>query len=185
MSATKLTSWLDRVLYKPIRHLLERPERVLKGYVSTGMTVLDVGCGAGFYSLGMARLVGPEGRVVAVDRRGEVIAELEQGAARAGLSPPIEARVCSEDDLGIDDLAGQVDFALAVYVIHHADDPTRLMSNVHRALKPGAMLLVIEPGHHASPAECEATETAAQEAGFTVADHPKLTRDWAVRLRKE
>ena len=179
------TGWIDRILARPIRYLFETPARLLKGYVKYGMTALDVGCGEGYYSVGMAQMVGPTGRVIAVDIEKEAIATLMKKAKEAGLSERIETRVSSEHDLGIRDLSGQIDFALGVYVVHHAGDVGSLMSDVHRALRPGRRFLVIEPRHHASAAECEATETAARESGFLVADHPRLKRDWAVVLVKE
>jgi ubiquinone/menaquinone biosynthesis C-methylase UbiE len=178
------TGWIDRILAKPIRYLFETPARLLKGYVTHGMTVLDIGCGGGYYSLGMAQLVGPKGRVIAVDTDTEAIATLRRKAEEAGLSEQIETRVCSEQDLGIPDLSGQVDFALAVYVVHHARDASSLMSDVHRALRQGGKLLVVEPRHHASAAECESAEATARAAGFALADHPRLKRDWAVTFVK-
>ena len=184
MSSGVLTRWIDAVLRKPLRRVFETPRRMLKGYVKPGMTVLDVGCGSGDHSLGMARLVRPNGRVVSVDTDAESIATLKERAARAKLSGRIQARVCTEQDLGIDDLAGKVDFALAVYVIHHAADPASLMRNIHGALRPGGTLLIVEPRHHSLPAECHATESAAQQAGLTIVNHPKLWRDWAVRFAK-
>ena len=77
------TGFIDRILAKPIRYLFETPTRLLKTYVKHGMTVLDVGCGAGYYSLGMARSVGPEGRVVSVDTQAEAIATLRKKAEQA------------------------------------------------------------------------------------------------------
>jgi len=177
--------WIDRILARPIRYLFETPARLLKGYVKHGMIVLDVGCGEGYYSLGMAHSVGPKGRVIAVDTETEAIAALRQKAEEAGLSERIETRVCSEQDLGVGDLSAQVDFALAVYVVHHARDSSSLMSDVHRALRPGRKFLVVEPRHHASAAECESTEAAARAAGFALAEHPRLKRDWAVTFVKE
>ena len=114
MSRAVLSRWIDAVLRRPLRGLVETPRRMLKGYVEPGMTVLDVGCGAGDHSLGMARLVGSNGRVVSVDTDAESLATLKGRAARAKLSGRIQARVCTEQDLEIHDLAGEVDFALAV-----------------------------------------------------------------------
>ncbi len=184
MARKFLTQWIDRILRKPLRLTLEVPERLLKTYVEPGMTVLDVGCGEGLYSIGMARLVGPSGRVIAVDTQVEAIEALKQRTAHFDLSATIEPRVCADRDLGVDDGAGQVDFALAVYVLHHAADPACLISGIHRALKPKGVLLVVEPRHHASPAECEAIEAAAHEAGFATTEYPKMWRDWAVRFEK-
>lgn len=178
------TRKIDRILAKPIRYLFETPARLLRGYVKHGMVVLDVGCGTGYYSLGMARSVGRKGRVIAVDTEAEAIATLRKRAEEAGLSGQIETRLCSEHDLGISDLSGQIDFALAVYVIHHTKDAGSLMSDVYRGLKQGGKFLVVEPRHHASAAEREATEAAARGAGFALADHPRLKRDWAVTFVK-
>jgi ubiquinone/menaquinone biosynthesis C-methylase UbiE len=180
-----LTGWIDRILAKPIRYLFETPARLMKGYVNQGMTVLDVGCGEGYYSLGMAQSVGPNGRVIAVDTQTEVLAALRRKAREAGLFERIETRLCSGQDLGIRDLSGEIDFALAVYVVHHATDVDSLMSDVERALRPGGKLLVVEPRHHASAAERESTETAAQIAGLVPVAYPRLKRDWAVILRKQ
>ena len=174
-----LTRWLDRILAKPIRYLFETPKRLLKGYVEPGMTVLDVGCGEGYYSLGMARAVGPKGRVICVDTQAEAITVLRKKAEDAGLAGWIETRVSAERDLALGDLSGQVDFALAVYVIHHAADVAGLMGDVYEALRPGGRFLIVEPKHHASRPDCEATEAAARKAGLKVADHPRLKRDWA------
>jgi len=184
MISKTLTRWIDWILVNPMRHLFEKPEKVLKDYVKEGMTVLDVGCGEGFYSIRMARLVGPQGRVVCVDTRAEAIESLKERAAEAELLPLIEPRVCSEEDLAIADVAHRIDFAVGVYVVHHATDAVRLMRDVYRALRPGGTFLVIEPRHHASARECEATEAAAREAGFAIAGHPKLRRDWSVSLEK-
>jgi ubiquinone/menaquinone biosynthesis C-methylase UbiE len=126
------TGFIDRILAKPIRYLFETPTRLLKGYIKHGMTVLDVGCGAGYYSLGMAQSVGPKGRVISVDTQPEAIATLMKKAEQVGLSERIETRICSEQDLGISGLSGQIDFALAVYVLHHAADTSSLMNDVYR-----------------------------------------------------
>jgi SAM-dependent methyltransferase len=179
-----ITGWLDRLLAKPIRHLFETPERMLRNYVAEGMTVLDVGCGGGYYSLGMARLVGREGRVVAVDTSAEAVAELRTKAAEAHVADRIEPRISEDRELGIGEFDDRVDFALAVYVLHHCRDAAALFHGVDRALKMDGKFLVVEPRHHASAPEREAIETAASAAGFIVDDHPRLRRDWAALFVK-
>jgi 2-polyprenyl-3-methyl-5-hydroxy-6-metoxy-1,4-benzoquinol methylase len=181
---TVLSRWADYIVAKPLRRILQNPARVVGAYVRPGMTVLDVGCGRGFFSLGMARMVGLKGRVVCVDPRVEAIKSLEARAAKAGLSERIHARVCSERRLEIDDLTGEADFALAFYVVHHAADVPGLMVQVHEALKPGGMFLIVEPRHHASVGECEAIKDRAQESGFRFGGNPRLVRDWAALFVK-
>jgi ubiquinone/menaquinone biosynthesis C-methylase UbiE len=176
--------WIDAMLAKPLRYLWQTPAKLLGDYVRPGATVFDVGCGSGYYSLGLAKLVGASGRVIAVDTQPEMIDALRKQAIQKGWSRRIDARVCDDTDLSVEDLVGQVDFALAVYVVHHAASSAGLMRSVYEALKPGGVLLVVEPKHHASRAECEVTEAAARSTGFVVAGHPKLRRDWAVKLVK-
>jgi 2-polyprenyl-3-methyl-5-hydroxy-6-metoxy-1,4-benzoquinol methylase len=179
-----ISLWLDYVTGKFLRRLFQNPKRILRDYVKPGMTVLDVGAGKGYFSVGMAKMVGSNGRIVAVDLEAHEIESLKKRAARAGVSERIDARVCDERSLAIDELAGRVDFALAYYVVHHAPDVDALMAEVHKALKPGGKFLIAEPSHHASAEYCAATEAAAEQAGFVPSDHPKLTRDWAVLFLK-
>lgn len=184
MTEKRLNRWLDWLIGKPLRRLHEKPEKILKRFVTPGMVALDVGCGEGPYSLGLAKLVGTEGRVVAVDMDETALAKLAQRAARAGLAGLIETRSCTDRDLAVGDLEGRVDFALAVYVVHHARDVARLMGDVRRALRPGGVFLIVEPRHHASASECADTEAAALEAGFVLDGHPRFVRDWTAQFRR-
>jgi ubiquinone/menaquinone biosynthesis C-methylase UbiE len=54
-------------LTNPVRRWFQNPERILKDYVKEGMTVLDIGCGPGFFSVAMATMVGETGKVIAAD----------------------------------------------------------------------------------------------------------------------
>ena len=184
MAARIFSRWIDHIVAGPLRPLLQNPVRILRDYVEPGMMVLEVGCGDGYFSLGMAGMVGADGKVVSVDLQAEVIRNLETRAAKAGLLDRIDARICSDRSLAIDDLAGQVDFALAFYVVHHAADVPMLMNQVHKALKPKGTFLIVEPGHHATDDECETAETTARQSGFSLMDHPRVTRDWAALFEK-
>ena len=68
MSHTVCPWWLGYVLASPLRRLFLDPVKLLSPYVQAGMTVLEPGPGMGFFTLELARLVGPAGRVVAVGR---------------------------------------------------------------------------------------------------------------------
>lgn len=148
------------------------------------MTVLDIGFGNGYFSLGMARMVGPEGLVVSVETEYVKIESLKLRVADCGLTERIDPRICSNVNLAIDDLTDRVDFSLAFFVVHHAADIPALMTGVHKALKPGGKFLIVEPIHHASASYCEAVESAAQQAGLSVIDHPKFIRTWAILVIK-
>jgi SAM-dependent methyltransferase len=77
--------WAGYILASPMRKLAQNPARLLEPFVHTGTTVLEPGPGMGFFTLELARLVGPEGRVIAVDVQPHMIASLRRRAERARL----------------------------------------------------------------------------------------------------
>src|SRR5689334_1280948 len=109
--------WLGYFLSSPLRRLMLDPEKVVEPFVRKGMTVLEPGPGMGFFTLELARLVGPSGRVVAVDIQPKMLAGLQRRAAKAGVSSRVEARQASAESLRIADLQGRVDFTLAFAVV--------------------------------------------------------------------
>ena len=81
-------------LIRETRDQEESPAKLLSALqIREGQTVADVGCGNGFYTLKLAELVGPRGRVLAVDIQPEMLELLAQRAARAGIPPP-QSRFC-------------------------------------------------------------------------------------------
>ena len=103
-----------------------------------------------------------------MDLQEKMINSLKRRARRAGLTDRIDARTCSEHSLKIDDLAGQIDFALAFYVVHEVPDIENLMNEIYRALKPGGKLYIVEPKGHASAEDCKETEALAEKAGLSL-----------------
>jgi ubiquinone/menaquinone biosynthesis C-methylase UbiE len=72
-------------LDNPIRRLIHKPQKILGGYIESGQTVLDIGCGPGTFSLAMAEIVGESGKVIAVDVQEEMLQIVREKAARHGL----------------------------------------------------------------------------------------------------
>jgi len=158
--------WVGYFLASPIRKLFENPRRRLSPHIKPGMTALDLGCAMGFFSLPLAEMVGPTGRVICVDLQEKMILNLRKRARKAGLLERLDTRTCTEDSLGLSDLEGKVDFALASAVIHEVKDPDRFLLETFKALKPGARLLVVEPNGHVSEEEFAVTVSRAEKAGF-------------------
>ena len=171
--------WLGYFLASPIRRLAENPDKLLDGLITPGMTVCDVGCAMGFFTLPAARMVGPTGRIIAVDLQPKMLSALKRRAKRRDLLNLIETRVCSEDSLGIDNLAGQVDLVLAIHVVHEVPDRDLLINQLFRATRSGGKLLVIEPKGHVTADEFSATVAAAERAGFGAVDGPSVKRGHA------
>ena len=158
--------WLGYFLINPLRRLYQDPRRILEPYVKNGMVVLDVGCAMGFFTLPMAKLVGDSGRVVAVDLQEKMIKSLRRRAAKAGIMHRIETRLCTGSSLGIDDLSGQADFALAFAVMHEIPNIKQALAEIAAALKSGGILLIAEPKGHVSENEFASTILSARECGM-------------------
>ncbi len=176
--------WLGYLLASPLRRLIQDPVKVLGPYVREGMTVLEPGPGMGFFTLELARLVGPTGRVLAVDIQPRMLASLRRRAARAGLANRVDIRVVPPDTLGLADLADSVDFTPAIAVVHELPNVERFFTEVAEASKPGAGLLIAEPTGHVRTGDFEAQLQAATRAGFVLEARPSIRRSHAGFLRK-
>jgi len=174
--------WFGYFLLNPMRRLAQGPRRVLGPFVRPGMLVVEPGCGMGFFTLGLARLVGPAGRVVAVDLQEKMLAGLRRRAGDAALTDRIETRLATAETLGISDLVGRVDLVLAFYVVHEIRDQAGFFAQVREALKPDGTLLVVEPPLHVSTAAFEASLACAGQAGLQVASRPRIGANRAVVL---
>jgi ubiquinone/menaquinone biosynthesis C-methylase UbiE len=176
--------WLGYLLVSPLRRLIERPERVLGPYVRPGMKVLEVGCGMGFFTLPLARMVGSAGHVFCVDLQPRMLAALARRVRRAGLSPRVEARQCDAASLGLADHASAFDLALLLHVLHELPDAATALAEIRAALMPEGHLLLIEPAGHVSAATFEAQLEAARAAGLAVASRWTEKRYRAALLRR-
>jgi precorrin-6B methylase 2 len=109
--------------------------------IKPGQTVCDMGCGNGFYTLELARMVGPRGRVYAVDIQPEMLRMLAENAAAAGLrnirpvlGTPIDPRLP----------AGKIDVALCVDVYHEFSHPEAMLERIRQSLTPTGRLVLAE-----------------------------------------
>ena len=158
--------WCGRLLLTPLRRLVENPAKILGPFVRQGMVVLEPGCAMGYFTLPLATMVGPGGRVIAVDIQPKMIAALENRARKAGLLDRIDIRRAEPDGLGIDDLAQGVDFCGVIHMAHEVPDQDRLFTEISAALKPGGRVLLVEPGWHVTIDEFEISLAAAAAAGM-------------------
>jgi len=176
--------WVGYFLASPIRKLFENPQKILGPYVKDGMTVLDVGCAMGFFSLPLAAMVGPEGKVISVDVQDGMIKVLKKRAQKAGLSDRIETRISNQNSLGLSDLAGQVDFALAFALVHEVTDAAVFFEDIYNVMKQQGKFLVVEPTGHVSGKDFEAYVSCAVQVGFEIIDYPRIRRNRTVLLEK-
>jgi len=164
--------WIGWLLASPVRRLFDGAAPLLDGLVRPGTTVLEPGPGMGYFSLKLARLVGPAGRVVCVDPQPKMIAGLEKRARRAGLAERVEALTCTLDHERLAPRAATFDLAVAIYMVHEVPDKEAFLRRIATLLRPGGRLLIVEPKGHVTPAAFAATIALAEAAGLRALPPP-------------
>ncbi|MFN3947633.1 MAG: class I SAM-dependent methyltransferase, partial [Aquificaceae bacterium] len=118
----------------PSRLDLFDPEKVLKELgLRKGMTVLDVGTGAGFYLPYLTKAVGKEGKVYAIDTEPLAVEYARKKVKDLGLSK-VEVLLSEENGIPLPD--NLVDFVFMAFVFHELEDPVAYMKEVKRVCKP-------------------------------------------------
>lgn len=155
-----------------IRMWFHNPRKILSPFVKMGMTVLDFGCGPGFFTIEMAKMVGSSGKVIAADLQ-EGMLQIIRDKIRA--KEPEERIELVKADKNNINVTEQADFILAFYVVHEVPDKENLFKQLKALLKENGTLLVVEPRlFHVSKKEFALTLQAAQKKGFCANTGPKL-----------
>ncbi|MBN1613125.1 MAG: class I SAM-dependent methyltransferase [Deltaproteobacteria bacterium] len=163
--------WLRGVLDNSLRRLIQEPERILSGLVAPGQVVADIGCGIGYFTIPLARLVGPQGRVLAIDLQETMLAGVQRRAAKVGLSERIQLCRATPTGFGVEE---PVDFALTFFMIHEVPDQKHFLEEIHSLLKPGGRWLLTEPPVHVTAAAFAKTVALADATGFSLLSRPRI-----------
>ncbi len=173
--------WGGYFIDNPLRRWLHDPERILSPYVRPAMTAMDIGCGMGLFSIAMARLVGAEGRVIAVDIQPQMLSVLARRARAAGVGDRIQTHRSEATRVGV---AGPVDFALAFYSAHELGDLRAFLVEMHACVRPEGRLLIVEPRGHVSARRFADTVSCATAVGWLERTRPRVRLSRAVVLEK-
>jgi len=174
--------WLAYTFDHKLRRILHKPEKIVAPYLHEGMTALDIGCGMGFFSIGMAQIVGDAGSVIAVDLQQKMLDNLEKRAKRAGVADRIVRYRCEPDNIGNHQ---NVDFALTFWMVHEVPNVPKLMQQIYAALKPGGKYLLVEPKIHVPAARFQETVEVVGQVGFKMLATPQVAISRAVVFEKE
>lgn len=153
------------------RRWLQNPGKILGPYIKEGMTVLDLGCGPGYFSIDLAHMVGRSGRVIASDLQEGMLGKLREKIQGTDLEQRIVLHKCEPNKIGWSE---QVDFVLAFYVVHEIPDQTKLFRELTSILPQAGQILVVEPPFHVSKPDFWETVRKAQDAGFKLLEGPKV-----------
>jgi len=154
-----------------IRRLVHKPEKILKSFIKKGMVVLDMGCGPGYFTKEMAKLVGNEGKVIAADIQQGMLDKMSKKLKDLGFENRIEPHQCQAGSTGI---KRKVDFILTFWMVHEVPDQKVFFEEMKSLLNPGGKILVAEPKIHVTKKSFSKMINSIESAGFLVIDRPKI-----------
>ena len=164
-----------------VRKWIHDPQKLFSPYVKKGMRVIDIGCGGGFISLGLAGLVGDGGSVVSADLQPEMLAIVNERAIKEKKSRIIHTHQCGKNNVGAN---GPFDFAVAFFMVHETPDKGAFMSEVFDMLASKGVFYIAEPSFHVKRVMFENMVDKAKSVGFRVAARPRVNLALAVLLEK-
>ena len=130
------------LLDAPDRDLWQRPDQIMDALgIADASVVADIGAGSGWFTIRLARRVGPRGIVFAEDVQKEMIAAITRRAGREGLSNQVKPVLGLKNDPR---LPQPVDAVLIVDAYHEIENRVAMLSNLARSLKPQGRIGVVD-----------------------------------------
>jgi len=164
-----------------IRRWLQNPHKILRPYIKEGITVLDLGCGPGFFSIDMAQMVGKSGQVIASDLQEGMLQKVKDKIKGTELEERITLHKCEENKIGVSE---HVDFVLLFYMVHEVPNKEEFFKEIGTILNPNGQVLIVEPPFHVSKSAFEETVRKAKDLGFIDVEGPKVLFSKTVILKK-
>ncbi len=163
-----VVKWLNN----PLRKLIQNPSKIFKDYVQPGSIAIDLGCGGGFFTVELARMVGERGRVFAVDLQEEMLQITRRLAECKGVMDRITLHRCQKDAIGLTDVSA--DFLLAFYMVHEVPEHKKFLTEAAALLNPDGRFMLIEPKHHVNQERFDSMIKDAESVGLYVVKPVKL-----------
>lgn len=188
----EVTPWVERFEREGREIYDQRHEIVRAARIRRGQAVADIGAGTGLFTPLLAEAVGPRGQVFAVDIVPAFLEHIRRRAAEGGWRN-VRTVQCTERSISLP--RHSIDVAFLCDVYHHFEYPRSSLASIHRALRRGGTLVVIDfkrlPGHssdwvlnHVRAGQEEVT-AEIEAAGFRKLEEVSLLRDnYVLRFRK-
>jgi ubiquinone/menaquinone biosynthesis C-methylase UbiE len=155
--------WLSFMLNNNIRKVFQDPYKLFCKFIHDGQSAADIGCGPGFFTLDIARLVGDTGKVIAVDIQQRMLDILKHRAIKEKIEKRIIFQKAGINKIGI---KGNLDFILLFYMAHEVQDIKSLFAELKSHLNSGGILFLCEPKLHVSRKKFLNTIQTAYDIGF-------------------
>jgi ubiquinone/menaquinone biosynthesis C-methylase UbiE len=164
-----------------IRKLLQNPQKILKPYIKKGMTVLDVGCGPGYFTIEMAKMLDGSGKVVAADLQDGMLEIVKNKVLNSSLQDSIELHKCQPDRIG---LTKEFDFILVFYMLHEVPNQSMFLKELYSLLKPDGRILIVEPKFHVTKNDFSNSVMELRNYGFAIIEEPNVFFSRAVLVSR-
>ncbi|MBN1187527.1 MAG: class I SAM-dependent methyltransferase [Bacteroidales bacterium] len=153
------------------RLFLQNPRKILRKYIHSGMTVLDLGCGTGYFTLEIAKLLNNSGKVIASDVQKGMLELLRQKILNSELQILIEIHNNQENAIF---LTEKVDFILAFYSFHEMKYIDSIICDLTRIIKPETMIFISEQKFHVSKNTFNKIIEKMENSGFEICERPVI-----------
>ena len=155
-----------------IRKWIHNPKKILGPYIDEDMIVLDVGCGSGFFTTALAKMIGKSGKVIAADLQEGMLKKVQEKSQNTELENKIILHKCEEDKIGVSE---PVDLVLAFYMVHEVPDQNRFLKEIKSLLNKNGILIIVEPKFHVSKDDFKKTINNAVGLGFKSIKKPRIS----------
>jgi ubiquinone/menaquinone biosynthesis C-methylase UbiE len=170
----------------------KRKEIVAACKLKPGMVIADVGAGTGLFTRLFAREVGEKGKVFAVDIAPKFIEHIKQTCDKAGIKN-VQGVVCKQDTVELPE--NSVDLVFICDTYHHFEFPFKTMASIHRALRPGGQVVVVDfqriPGksrewvlNHVRAGEKTVVQEIVSSGFKKIGEEKILSENYLVRFEK-
>lgn len=154
-----------------LRKLFQNPKKIFRPFVQKGMAVLDAGCGPGFFTIELAKLVGDSGKVIAADLQDGMLNKLKMKIEKSHMDKIVTLHKCHADCIGVSE---RVDFINIFYMFHEVPDQLHFINELKKLLKLNGRIFISEPKFHVTKNDFMKSVDMMKQNGFEVIEMPKV-----------
>jgi len=144
---------------------------MLRPYVHPGDSVVDIGCGMGYFTIPLAKLAGPKGHITAIDIQEKMLAALRKRAERNNVTETVTTHLGGSGSFRYHEKA---DFVLLFWMFHEVPEQRASLIEIRDILRRDGRVLFVEPIVHVPKKSFLQTIRIATELGFNLIENPRI-----------